>query len=310
MPLPPSRFTIACVIDENPRFYVELVLWVICARRCLPPDRFQTVVYSVGVEPVDIGSWLHANGIEVRRTKTVVEGAPRCNKLAPFFDDHSTDCTIVCDVDLFFVGDLSDLLCSWRFRAPPNNHSVPPRRIFNSLLAARGLEGGYRPGVALFRGEEGIRETHINNISSGVVVAPAARSGEFTRLWKKRAIWLVEHSHLLESWTFHVNQVSFALTMEELREDVELLPPQVNTILHLLSEIATVRAFHLTTGHIPQFPQRFNPNKTLNPDGVAPGVVEAIKRLNECIGEAVATMVQMPSTRDHLDKFLNPQWRR
>ena len=64
-------------------------------------------------------------------------------------------------------------------------------------------------------------------------------------------MWLVEHNHLLESWAFHVNQLSFALTMEELREDVEFLPPQVNTILHLLPEIATVRAFHLTTGHIP-----------------------------------------------------------
>jgi hypothetical protein len=127
---------------------------------------------------------------------------------------------------------------------------VPPPRIFKSLLAASGLDRGYRPGVALFRGEEGIRETHINNISSGVVVAPAARSRDFARLWKKWAMWLVEHNHLLESWAFHVNQLSFALTMEELREDVEFLPPQVNTILHLLPEIATVRAFHLTTGHI------------------------------------------------------------
>lgn len=250
MPLGPSSFTIACVIDEYPRFYVELVLWVICARRYLPPDRFRIVVYSVGEEPVDLADWLRINGIEIRRTTTVVEG-PAATSLPPS--------SIITRP---IARSYAMLTCSssviWPIYCPlgasarrRNNHSVPPPRIFKSLLAASGLDRGYRPGVALFRGEEGIRETHINNISSGVVVAPGARSRDFARLWKKWAMWLVEHNHLLESWAFHVNQLSFALTMEELREDVEFLPPQVNTILHLLPEIATVRAFHLTTGHIP-----------------------------------------------------------
>jgi hypothetical protein len=181
---------------------------------------------------------------------------------------------------------------------------VPPPQIFKSLLAASGLSRGYRPGIAVCRGAEGFRETHINNISSGIVVAPSARCQELAQLWRKWARWLVGHSEMLEAWTFHVNQVSFALTMEEMNDDVEFLPPQVNTILHILPEIATVRAFHLTTGHIPQFPQRFNADKTLNADGVAPGVVDAIMRLNDCIREALATMVWLPSTKDHLDKFL------
>jgi hypothetical protein len=98
--------------------------------------------------------------------------------------------------------------------------------------------------------------------------------------------------------------------MEELREDVEFLPPQVNTVLHILPEIASVRAFHLTPGHIPQYPQRFNSDKTMNADGLEPGVSQAIGRLNDCIREAVTTIASLPSTKDHLDKFLNPQWRR
>jgi hypothetical protein len=310
MAQPPASFTIACVIDEHPRFYVELVLWAICARRYLPSDRFRIVVYSVGVEPRDLGDWLNANGIELRRTETIVPGAPRCNKLAPFFDDYATDCTIVCDVDLFFVGELSDLLTSWRFRAPPNHGSHPPPQIFQSVLAASGLGRGYRPGMAVFRRPDKIRETHINNISSGVVVAPAGRCREFVVLWKKWAEWLVEHKDLLGRWAFHINQVSFALTMEDLGEDVEFLPPQVNTYLPILPEIMTVRAFHLTPGHIPKFPERFNADKTLSTDGVATGVADAIKRLNECITEAVATILSLPSTRDHLDKFLNPAWQR
>jgi hypothetical protein len=237
-------------------------------------------------------------------------GAPRCTRIVPFFDDHSADCIIVCDVDLFFVGDLSDLLGSWRFRAPPNNGSVPPPHVLQSVLAASGLGRPYRPGMAVIHRANTIRETHINNISGGVVVAPAARSKELALIWKKWAEWLVQHEALLGPSAFHIYQVSFALAMEELREDVEFLPPQVNTVLHILPEIASVRAFHLTPGHIPQYPQRFNSDKTMNADGLEPGVSQAIGRLNDCIREAVTTIASLPSTKDHLDKFLNPQWRR
>jgi hypothetical protein len=103
MPLVPSRFTLCCVIDENPRLYVELVLWTICVKRYLPPDRFRIIVYFLGAAPPDLVDWVGAADIEMRCAETVVEGAPHCNKIAPFFDRHRADCTIVCDSDLFFV---------------------------------------------------------------------------------------------------------------------------------------------------------------------------------------------------------------
>jgi hypothetical protein len=89
---------------------------------------------------------------------------------------------------------------------------------------------------------------------------------------------------------------------------VEFLPPQVNTILHSLGEISTVYAFHLTSGHIPNFPHLFNSDKTMNSSGFSQGVIEAIEMLNGCIVEAVRDMSSLPATRDHLVNFLNPQW--
>jgi hypothetical protein len=242
MPLVPSRFTLCCVIDENPRLYVELVLWTICVKRYLPPDRFRIIVYFLGAAPPDLVDWVGAADIEMRCAETVVEGAPHCNKIAPFFDRHRADCTIVCDSDLFFVEDPSPLITSMRFRAPPNNHCNPPPHIFKAILAATGLDRACRPGIALCKGASGMRETHINNISGGIIVAPEVRSGEFAGLWKKWALWLVANRPLLGPWEVHVDQVAFALTMEQLQEDVEFLPPQVNTILHMLDEIATVWA--------------------------------------------------------------------
>jgi hypothetical protein len=98
--------------------------------------------------------------------------------------------------------------------------------------------------------------------------------------------------------------------MEELEEDVEHLCPHVNTVLHLLGEISTCYAVHLTTGHIPQFPKLFNADRTLVSYGLTEGVRAGLSRLNQRIAEAVEVIAALPSTRNHLDKFLNPSWLR
>jgi hypothetical protein len=306
-PVRKSTVALCCVVDAHPRFYVECVLWALCATRNLP-DYFKPFVYVVGDVPSDLLDWVRSQKIEVRAASPVVAGSPHSNKIAPFLGSHDADFTVVCDADLYWVCDPSHLLTSGRVRAAPNNHACPPPRIFRSILSACGLERPYRPGMALFTGSEGIRETHINNISAGIVVAPRSRAPELAEAWRKWAAWLVRNRHLLEAWAVHVDQVGFALAMEELGEDVEHLCPHVNTVLHLLREISTCYALHLTTGHIPQFPKLFNADRTLVVNGMAEGVRAGLSRLNERIAEAVAVIAALPSTRDHLDKFLNPAW--
>ncbi len=300
-------FALCCVLDENPRFYVEFILWAICVRRNLPRN-FRPICYAVGSIPRDLLDWIIEQDIKIVPSAPMVEGSPHSNKIAPFFDPHDADFTVVCDADLFFVADPSGLVTSDRFRAAPNNHCNPPPRIFQAILAASGLGRPYRPGVALFNGGHGLRETHINNISAGIVVAPNSRAMALAVQWKKWANWLVLNRELLEGWAVHVDQVAFALAMEEMREDVELLPPQVNTILHLLGDISTIYAIHLTTGHIPAFSQMFNADRTMATDGLQEAVAAGLERLNDAIREAVRVICALPSTRDHLDKFLNPAW--
>jgi len=306
---PAGTFTLACVVDRHPRFHVELILWALCARAHLPESRFDPVVYFVDAAPPDLVEWLRRQRIEVRSTPTLIAASPHCNKIAPFAERHDGAVTLVADADLFFVEDFSGLLRSARFRAPPNNHCNPPPAVFRTVLAAAGV-GDYRPGLALYRGAGGIRETHVNNISAGLVAAPPSRSRELAAAWLKWARWVVEHRHLLDRWAVHVDQIAFALAMEDMKEDVELLPAQTNAVLHLLAEVETVYGFHLTTGHIPRFPERFNADRTLSADGVAGGVAAAIGRLNDCIAEAVGVIAALPSTRDHMEMFLNPGWRR
>jgi hypothetical protein len=296
------------VVDSHPRFFTELILWAHCVDKFIPKENFAVVVYFVGDEQPSLANWLSSKGISHKTTRPVVSGSPHSNKIAPFLDEYATDYTIVVDVDLFFVRDPSILFNSDGLRAAPNNHCNPPEWIYKEILMASGLNRPYRPGFALYPGKLRRRETHINNISAGIVGLPRSKSRSFACRWRHWAEWLVANRSVLKEWAVHVDQVAFCLATEDIQEDVEFLPPQVNTILYSLGEISTVYAFHLTSGHIPAFPHLFNSDKTMNSSGFSQGVIEAIEMLNGCIVEAVRDMSSLSPTRDHLVNFLNPQW--
>jgi hypothetical protein len=159
-------YTLCCIVDEHPRFYVELVLWALCARKHLSLDTFRLIVYTIGNIPSDLIEWVESLGISVQKSAHVINDSPHCNKIRPFLDSNATKFIAVCDTDLFFVEDPANILRSNRFRAAPNNHCNPPAPVFEVLLAASGLDRPYWPGISLFKGADGRRETHINNISA------------------------------------------------------------------------------------------------------------------------------------------------
>ncbi len=301
-------FTLACVVDNHPRFHTELALWAHCVDRYLPKENFIPIVYFVNSIHPELGDWLGAKGISCKTMTPVVPGSPHCNKIAVFLDDHDTDYTIATDTDLFFVHDPSCLFGSDRIRAAPNNHCRPPGWVFQEILAACGLNRPYRPSLALYRNPQGLRETHLNNISAGIIGLPRPKARPFAVRWRYWAEWLVANRSLLRQWSIHVDQVAFCLAAEDVREDVEFLPAQVNTILHSLDEISTVWAFHLTSVHIPQFAHVFNEDRTMNATGLSEGVSLAIDRLNRCIADAARDILAFPETRHYFYTFLNPQW--
>jgi hypothetical protein len=119
-------FTLACVVDNHPRFFTELVLWAHCVERHIPRSGFIPIVYFVGHPHAELCDWLSSKKISHRSIDPIVPGSPHCNKIAPFLDAHATDYTIVSDVDLLFIRDPSNLFDSDRIRAAPNNHCNPP----------------------------------------------------------------------------------------------------------------------------------------------------------------------------------------
>lgn len=305
-----KSFSVACVVDRHPRFYTELILWAECVARYLPSS-FKKIVYFVEHEVPDLSIWLSDRGFETRISERLVPASPHCNKIAPFLDRFESDYALVCDVDLFFVADPSPLFRSDRIRAAPNNHCNPPLHIFKLLLDAAGMsDRPIRPGVSLFLGHAAQRETHINNLNAGIVGIPTPLCIEVAKAWLHWGRWLVDRADILGQWKMYMDQVALCLAMEQLGLDIEFLPPQVNCILELLPQVATVYAFHLTSAHIPDYADKFSSDRTLQPNAFPKGLTQSIVLLNDCILRAAAVIEQLPSTRDHMVTFLNPQWRR
>ena len=307
----PERFTLATCVDGNIRLHAELILWVICAKRWLPIEQFEIVVYLIDHQDSVLEHWLDKQGVKVCFRKAPVPKIPHCNRLAAFMDHHNSDAIVVTDSDLFFTGNPIELFAKDNVvRAAPNNACNPPPYIFKRLIRESGLDSSYRPTFTLLPGSTGRYETHLNNISAGIIALPSGYSVHFAGVWKKWANWLSDRKYLLEVWVGHIDQIAFSLACEEELVDVNFLPPQVNLILHLLTKVETIYALHLSSAHIPDFSHLFNQNKTLDPSGLSEDVVVAVDALNLSILYALTEMERLPSIRHAAQTFLNPKWTR
>lgn len=304
------RFALCTALDDTPRLLVELILWVVCASRALPAEHFSLFVYFVGDVPADVRSWLNAKGVTLKTGEEPVPGVPHCNRLMALSDNHDVDYILLTDTDVFFLDDPRWLFNSRAIRAAPNNQVNPPPYIFKNIFKAMDNAPIYRPMLTPLPNGLGARETFINNISAGVVGVPAHDAHLIGASWRRNAEWLRDHSHLLERWIGHIDQVAFALMCEEIGRDVVHLPPQVNLIIGLLESVETCYALHLSSAHVSGETSRFLPNRHMTTDNLSGGMVDAVKRLNLCVDEALATIRVLPSLEGAEEFFLNPLWRR
>lgn len=291
------------------RLMGEVVLWAICVTRNLPRRQFTPLVYAVGDGvPADLAEWLRGLGIIVKNVSSPVAGVPHCNRLVAFFDPPDVEYVIATDADLYFTANPAELFGQEPLlRAAPNNASNPPPRIFRRIFDEIGRGWNVRPWLTPQVPASGARETHINNISAGIVALPQTKCRDFASAWMRWAGWLNERRMLLEGWSGHIDQAAFALACEERGEDVVFLPPQANLVLHLLPHVDMIYALHISSAHVPAFAGRFHDHH-LTTEGLAPFAAEAVSRLNDCIDEALVAMRSIPSIKETEQMFMNPSW--
>ena len=294
------------IVDAHPRFWCEFVLWTLCANRFVDqPKR----AYFIGEAPEGLVSFAREEGIDVRFSEVLMPRSPHCNKLIPFLDETGFDHQIVTDTDVFILGDLFALFDPGRVRLAPNNHCNPPLSNFRTIFRQAGLDAIPEPGITLYPGLDGLRETYAGNVSAGVICIPR-QFREFVPEWLKRAEWVADHIELLGRFKIHIDQVSFAVAAKEFDLPFSFLPPQANAVLELLPQIDTLIAAHLTSGHICHYPDWFEPDGTLKVNQINPRLEAPLGALNELISEAMIRIEAIGDLAPHKPMLMNPSYRR
>ena len=301
---PHKNTKIASVVDNHPRFFCESVLWVLCLQRF---TRFHPRIYFANCRPPNLGSWMLERGVEVETMKTLIKESPHCNKIVPF-QDFGTTGGLVTDCDVFVLKDFQFMLNERHVRLPQNNNAIPPFKIFSDVLNAYGFQPPYEPGMALFSGSGG-RETFSLNVSCGVIWIPAAHI-ELVKCWKKMAKWLVANRSELGPYGIHIDQVGMVMALYETGTPFSHLAPHANAVLQILPEIGTLYALHITSGHLPFFPQFFTDEGMLNVDSINAGLAADLCAFNEVLAEAKSIISDLAETSEFAENFINPKWKR
>jgi hypothetical protein len=103
--------------------------------------------------------------------------------------------------------------------------SRPPFRVFEHLFEVNRLGA---PRFCLRVPDKAVEgsdaRTVPGNVNGGTYIVPAALIGSIEQAWRKWIDWLLGNLDMISEWHRNVDQIAFALAMEELDLDVAELP--------------------------------------------------------------------------------------
>lgn len=276
----PVKTVYSCVVDQNPRSAHQAFIWassllgyggqvpeslvVHIVRDCHPnyKEIFDSMgVRTVLVEPFDPGH--HSNKLIQLDSET----------------SRSADYVVLCDCDIAFCEDISPYMVGDAIRATVNNDTTLSlddwRRIFNDAnLPFPTLEAGSKT-VPVYG-------------SGGLLVLPQKITQDLRSVWPKWHHWLLDRSS--GEFTRFADQVSFVLSLAELRLTVDRLDSEDNFLIHIPLASPTVVKDRPKVIH---YHVHLNESGFLLPTRI-PSVDAQISRINDLIAK---------SRRQNFDNF-------
>lgn len=241
------RTAYSFVIDADPDFLFQSLLLI------------ATLIHNAEVDPADIHAHVldgvdrnlehafKAIGVNVHRTEAFHPHSPHCNKINQLKTSAwaNYEQVVFCDCDIAvadgFIENVGDNQVSGKLVDYPN----PPIAIIENVFRSAGLPFSAHTKNTSFRRSangalpqhsdtcESSLQTHPANLNGGLLVIASSVVSGVVEAWSKWALWLIEERHLLDRYSVHVDQVSFALAMAELNIEPNLLPLELNFPTHL-----------------------------------------------------------------------------
>jgi len=232
---PGGRFS--CVVDEHPRFHLEVLRWFACLTQIAGVDPGDLTVHAVGSTSTESLDYLLRCGVSVRSVAAFDRRSPHCNKIsgALRLADAGVDgVAVLCDTDIVVLEDPRLLdLPDGAVAAKPVDAPVPPPEVLAEIFEAANLPAPDR--VPLPWGPD--QWTLAGNSNGGLYLVPGTLLRPVAEAWAEQARWLLERAELLREWTVHVDQVAMAMALVSTTTTVHRLDVRWNTPTHDLTRV-------------------------------------------------------------------------
>jgi SAM-dependent methyltransferase len=231
----PTAFS--CVVDNTPLLLAQGFLWVNCLKQLRGVAADDLFVHTVEIDDHEFLTWLADEEVNVVAIPRFHPLSPHCNKIQQLttFRDTNYRRVVLLDCDTAVIGDL-DLPNVTPVGASIAHYGNPPASVLVTIFQeATGVPPDWVP-AALER-----EPTDRNNCNGGVYICDRGFLTDLEDAWRSRALWSLEHLGLYGEHRFHIDQVSFALAMRDLQENVQHLDLAwnypTNVPPHLLPDI-------------------------------------------------------------------------
>jgi hypothetical protein len=293
----------SCVIDRQPMYRYQGLVFASTLIDLGGVDPSNIVVHAMEGVPHKTRDDLRRLGVSVVTMSPFDPRHPYSNKLVQLQSRalRDADHVVLCDADLAFAGPIAQWIAGPRLRGKTVDYALPPIPVWRDILAAFRFDSEPASRPATHSGEP----TYANNLNGGLYIVPQPifeRLGAIWPEWNRRVLDRVD---LLGEYHVHVDQVSLALALTEMGEEIDYLPPGLNFPTHVpfrsgpLKEPPLVLHYHT----------RMNPRGRLLPMG-EPVVDKSTALVNKAIARRGLAAAPLRKTLVMAAKHWVKNWRR
>ncbi len=233
------------VIDEPFKFEIQARVFIETLLVSGIERRQIVANYTPATLPSTL-EYLESKGIILNRIDPFLDGK-YCNKIAQldYLICQDADFYVLCDTDLAFLQTIENEFDPDFIRAKPVDLPNPPLGMLEELRQHFALGGTGRIVQTTCADEE----TWSVNCNGGLYIIPRRFLSTLANSWKHFARSLFDSPARLGSWRTNIDQISFALAMIDIGQDVRELPVACNVPIHLapqinLSDLQDIKVLH------------------------------------------------------------------
>lgn len=225
------KIVYSCVVDRSPKFFRQAMLLVRSLQAVGVP--MSDVMVNLTPKAKVYQESFEKLGCTVRDTVLFADGK-YSNKVAQLRNaPDDVDFVVCCDTDMVFLRNIADDLLGkdGLFLGKIVDYDNPPIEKFRAILElCKDL-----PEIAEVPVELNGNLTLNGNFNGGLYIIPGRHLRAFSQAWECEALRLFESPEIqdaLGSFAWHIDQISFCLTLNRLGFEFEVLPITFNYPLH------------------------------------------------------------------------------